>query len=413
MKTKRKILIVIIGYIVAIIALILGTNYYIENKTKKLWLQASERFENFFRNQDQFVDTRYANRTVRYSQTTNPETKPQTFFSEDLLETWNEKHADIYKYFKIDPMYDGYDGWNFFVAKKLYLYTMVIYQIYPSYVGYRKQKNSYMYNWIPSVETCVNEAYEFWTNNSKSQYIDYYQRGNKNRIEDLIRNVPNEYFGWNLDKDKIQPVFTEGEIGTMGYMYNNYYKVFIESTKWETYEIERRDDAIESDKYQRIIIGGIILTVILLGFLMPLIIQNMRFEKIKREHDEEYERKKNEPIYEKLKNLCNPANFMNPYDKQKVEIANSIYEQLMKINPSNIDALKGLREKAMNELELNFINAEYLQHLKEQCNPERYLVPYNAEKVRIANEMYQKLIENENNIDILEEVEKEIKEKLS
>ena len=102
MKIKRKILIVVIIYLVALVTLVLGTNYHIENKTKKLWLQASERFENFFKYQNEFVDTRYANRTIRYSKTTNPEEKPSTIFSKDLLDTWNEKHSDIYKYFKID-----------------------------------------------------------------------------------------------------------------------------------------------------------------------------------------------------------------------------------------------------------------------------------------------------------------------
>ena len=356
------------------------------------------------------MDTRYANSTVKYSQTVNPEVKPSTFFSEDLLGSWNEKHADIYRYFKIDAMYDG---WNLFVAKKLYPTTMVIYYIYPSYVGYRKQESSYMYNWIPSVEDCINEAYDFWINNTKSQFIDYYQKGNKNRVKDLISDLPNEYFGWNLNTDKIQPAYTEGKIGTMGYMYNSYYKVFIESTKWETYEIERQDEVIAKDKKDRIITGGVILTLVLMCFLIPLIIQNMRNEKRKREHEQEYERKKKEHIYDKLKNLCNPAKFMNPYDKEKVEKANSIYEQLMNTSYSDIVSLKKLRQQAIDELNLNFINVEYLQDLKSKCNPERFLNPYNAEKVRIANELYKKLIDNENYIEILEEVEKEIIEKLN
>lgn len=407
MKIELKVFIVIISYIVAIIALFWGTNFYIENKTNKFWFQIEESFENFFRNQHKFVDTGYANRTVKYSQVSNPEAKP---FLKNDLDSWNEKHFDIYKYFKID---DTHNGWNLFVATAYAGYYIVIYYIYPSYVGYRKQENSYIHEWIPSVETCINEAYDFCINNPQSQYIDYYQRGNSNRILDLIRNSQNEYFHWNPSKDKIQLSSTEGKIGTMGYMYDSYYRVFMESTKWETYEIERQNDVIESDKKNRKITGGVILTLVLLCFLIPMIIQNMRNEKKKREHEQEFEKKKKEPIYDKLKGLCNPANFMNPYDKEKVEKANYIYEQLMKTNSSDIEALKKLRRQAIDELNLNFINLEYIQDLKSQCNPERFLVPYDAEKVRIANEIYKKLIDNENNIDILEEVEKEIKENLS
>ena len=285
MNIKRKILLLIISYLALFPILILGTNYYIENKTNKLRQQSSERFENFFRNQNKFVDTKYANTTVRYSKTTKPST--YSYGSGESLDTWKEKYSDINTIFKIDPTDNG---WNLFIAGKYFPNTMVIFRIYPSYVGYRIQENSYMYSSIPSVETCVNEAYEFWTNDSKSQYIDYYQRGNENRVKDLIRNVPNEYFGWSFDKDNIQLSSTDSRfvrqvLGRMGYMYNDYYKVFSESTKWETYEIEKRYDVIERDKSLRLRIGSIILTVILLSFLIPLIIQNVRFEKNKRKHD--------------------------------------------------------------------------------------------------------------------------------
>jgi len=284
MKIKRKITLLIVSYLILSIILILGTNYYIENKTNKLRKQSSERFENFFRNQNKFVDTRYANTTVRYSKITKPS---NPLYSGENLDTWNEKYSDIYNFYKIDPTDNG---WNLFVAGKFFPNTMVIYRIFPSYVGYLKQENSYTYNSIPSVETCVREAYEYWTNDSKSRYIDHYQRGNENRIKDLIRNVPNEYFGWNFDKDKIQlasanRMFSSEVLGRMGCISNNYYRVFSESTKWETYEIEKRSDVIERDKSLRLITGSIILTVILLSFLIPLIIQNISLEKKKREHD--------------------------------------------------------------------------------------------------------------------------------
>ena len=103
---------------------------------------------------------------------------------------------------------------------------------------------------------------------------------------------------------------------------------------------------------------------------------------------------------------------MNPYDKEKVEKANSIYEQLMKTSSYDIKTLKILRQQAIDNLNLNFINIEYLQDLKSKCNPQRFLQPYDAEKVRVANELYKKLIDNEGNIEILEEIEKEIKAKL-
>lgn len=398
MKAKQKIIIVVASYIVAIIILFWGTNLYIDNKTRKLWAQASERFDDFFRNQNQFVDTEYSNARLNYSQAQLP--TRMSLFAED----WDEKYSDIYKFFKIDG-----GGWQLFVSGRFGGYTMYLYNIYPSYVGYRRQENSYMYNWIPSVENCVDEAYDFWVSNSKSNYIDFFQKGNKNRIYDLIRDIPNEYFDWyhNSNYGSLGNGENDG-----GYMYNGYYKVFAGRTNYQTYEIKRLNDVIDSDKKNRLIVGGIILTAILICFLIPLIVRNNRDEKKKREHEEEYEKKKKEPIYDKLMNLCNPANFMNPYDKEKVEKANSIYEQLMKTSSFDIETLKKLRQQAIDELNLNFINVEYLQDLKSKCSPERFLNPYNADKVRIANEIYNKLTANENNIEVLEELEEEIKENL-
>ena len=402
MNVKQKILIVAAIYVVAIIVLFWGTNLYIDKKSERLWKQASERFDNFFRNQNQFVDTEFSNVRINYSQTQLP-AKPSTSLLPYLAQEWDEKYSDIYRYFTING-----GGWQLFIASKINSGTMYIANIYPSSVGYRRQENSYLYSWIPSVEDCVNEAYDFWVNNPKSNYIDTYQKGNKNRINDLIRDVPNEYFDWY----HVDNYGSLGDTENAGYMFNGYYKVFSGRTNYQTYEIKRLYDVIDSDKKNRLIIGGIILTTILMCFLIPLLIQNNRNEKKKKEREEEYEKRKNESIYDKLADLCNPAKFMNPYDKEKVEKANSIYEQLMKTSSYDIKTLKRLRQQAIDELNLNFINVEYLQDLKSKCNPKRYLQPYDAEKVRVANEIYKRLIDNENNIQVLEEIETEIKEKL-
>jgi len=402
MKVKQKILIVVASYVAAIIVLFWGTSLYIDKKTVKLRTEATERFEICFKNQNQFVDTEYSNMRINYSQT-HPPTRPSSDFLRNLAQDWDEKYSDIYRYFKINS-----GGWQLFVASKINYNTMYIANIYPTSVGYRRQDNSYMYSWIPSVEDCVKEAYDFWVSDPKSNYIDTYQKGNKNRINDLIRDVPNEYFDWyHFDN-----YGSMGNSEDAGYMYNGYYKVFSGRTNYQTYEIKQLYDVIDSDKKNKLLTGGIILTVILMCFLIPLLIQNNRNEKKKKECIEEYEKRKNESIYDKLADLCNPAKFMNPYDKEKVEKANSIYEQLMKTSSYDIKTLKKLRQQAIDELNLNFINVEYLQDLKSKCNPKRYLQPYDAEKVRVANEIYKSLIDNETNIQVLEEIETEIKEKL-
>ena len=57
-------------------------------------------------------------------------------------------------------------------------------------------------------------------------------------------------------------------------------------------------------------------------------------------------------LYNELKEKCNPANYMTPYNAEKVEFSNQIYSQL-DINKKNIYALIQLRNSAINKLGLS------------------------------------------------------------
>lgn len=156
-------------------------------------------------------------------------------------------------------------------------------------------------------------------------------------------------------------------------------------------------------------IANLVFFIIFISLYRRLFKQQISFEK----------RQKTEAILDKTQNLwdklerkCNPANFMNPYDEIKVEKANALFEELTKTNNDDIEALKSIRRRAMEELGISLINNEYIEKLKAKCNPQQFLEPYNPEKVRISNIIYSKLKNNMDNIEILEEIEKEIKEKL-
>lgn len=399
MKVKQKKNILIISYITALFLLLLGTNLYIKNKTHKLSTQAFNRYNEFFKYQKQFVDAKYDYETVKYSQLNNSEEESHLLL-EFLKENFLEENKNMYSYYKIN---ENHNGWQLSIAGRISYRSMFLYNICPTYVVYKKQE----YNLISSVEDCVNSAYKFLVSNPKSDFSDYYQNGNLNRINDLISDIPNEYFDFYHSSDYIE-LFDQ----VYSYTFNNFYIVFYGKINYQTYDIIERTDEIENDRKNILIIGVILLTAIFLCFLIPFIIQNKRNARKIKENEDEYRKKRNEPIYDQLKNLCNPANFLNPYDKEKVEKSNSIYEQLMNTNCQDIETLKKLRQKAINELNLNFINIEYIQDLKSKCNPERFLKPYNAEKVRVANELYNKLIDNENNIEILEKIEIEMYKKL-
>ena len=103
---------------------------------------------------------------------------------------------------------------------------------------------------------------------------------------------------------------------------------------------------------------------------------------------------------------------MKPYDEQKVSIANDLYEQITKVSAKNITKLKVLRKEAANSLGISFIDEELLKELVSLSNPERYTKPYNSEKVKIANQLYTRLTSKGLDIDDVENIQKEIQEKL-
>lgn len=102
-------------------------------------------------------------------------------------------------------------------------------------------------------------------------------------------------------------------------------------------------------------------------------------------------RRKAETLYQRLCRLCNPKEFMQNYDKVKVDKANSIYQSLMNTNPNDKEILMEIQAIAVSELGITLIEAEEVEELKEMVNPKKFLNPYNAEKVALANELYSTL----------------------
>ena len=82
---------------------------------------------------------------------------------------------------------------------------------------------------------------------------------------------------------------------------------------------------------------------------------------------------------------------MKNYDKEKVDKANEIYQKLMEIKPEDKTALMSLQAEAVASLGIVLIDVEKLKDLTEKVNPQRYMNPYNAEKVKIANGLYSRL----------------------
>lgn len=110
-------------------------------------------------------------------------------------------------------------------------------------------------------------------------------------------------------------------------------------------------------------------------------------------------------MYEELKEKCNPQNFMEPYDYKKVNKANMIYAKILRCHRDDKDEIKEIRREAIQELEIVFSTAYLYNKLLEQCNPKNFMYPYNSDKVQIANELYSDILQYANDIEHLENIE--------
>lgn len=119
------------------------------------------------------------------------------------------------------------------------------------------------------------------------------------------------------------------------------------------------------------------------------------------------EEKQYESLYEELLEKCNPNNFMQPYDKEKVDTANTIFAEL-RSNPYATDyELKEVRLKAVQKLGIHISTQRILDYLMKYCDPQRYTDrdPYDAELVFQANALYSQILDNKDDIFELEKIE--------
>jgi len=148
---------------------------------------------------------------------------------------------------------------------------------------------------------------------------------------------------------------------------------------------------------------------------------NINFEEIGKKETENTERSQTlfkQPVrgrfrnlYEELKVKCAPENFMNPYDPEKVSKANNLYSVVLATDAKDVEKLKQLRLRAMENLGIQFSTEGLFEKLTMACNPKNFTgETYDKRLLELANRIYQKVLKDADNILALEEIEKEAKE---
>ena len=123
-------------------------------------------------------------------------------------------------------------------------------KIFPYAIGYRRLESPFLYNYAPSVQSAVEEAFDYYTKNEDSPYLESIRNTS---VEEMmgIEELDNEYY--TIAKDYYPQIHVSGdcidenddEKGNgysicpikKGYMQNGFYRVFIAETQPETYSI--------------------------------------------------------------------------------------------------------------------------------------------------------------------------------
>lgn len=415
---KWMLLTTIILWIISIPLIILGVDKYIEDKDNRLRNDFNKAIQNIF-NGREYIDVVYSGRKVSYEKKAIPDKPTKRNIPQDeesirllgdldkrALNRWKEDYGDLTRMYRIkndrnewDVPYEEEDGWELIKMSSSYDSdgnSLLVQQwIFPYAVGYKKQDYYFGYDYVPSVRSAVDETFEFFTEDPKSNMIDNYEKGACDRIFSEIYDCDNEYY--TILRDSIPKFWQSGEtlwgapqryannefggriVSPMAYtyMHNGYYRVFVGLTQPTTWSIKRWDWAVDSDrskllKWWLISVSGLFAIIILL-------LSVSMFKK---------NRRVNETDYHKLQRLSHPRNFMKPYDKDKVERANSIYKEVEQIKEDDMEKINSLIQRCIDDLGISFIDPVSLEELKQRINPEKFMNPYDAEKVRLANDLF-------------------------
>lgn len=442
MKRGNIIALAFVAYLVAMVAMFFGVNSYITSKDNRLRGKIYEAISEAFESRNEVIGLTYSGYRVEYDKMDIPLSPAQLAKKidkskiaqlpdslKDLENTlksiadeqereWKENYGDLYKMYQLrwKDNIRKEDGWCLSVCKKEIDGVSMSY-IFPYAVGYKKQQWSDFYSYAPSVQGAVNEAFDFFTNNDKSQYYGIYEKNSVDNLWSKLNDASNEYYFLAKDETprmwvgysstRIDPEIKDKNGREVcpyknGSMYNGYYRVFIGRTQPTTYSIKKYGwNPDEQDRKDLWLYWSIGLTVLLLLVVIPLWVIDAKHQKVK-----------DETLYDKLKRMCNPTNFMNGanYDKEKVDKANAIYKKLLEINGDDVETLNELQQQAVAELGINLVDAEKLADLKEKVNPKNYMTPYNPDKVTLANELYAILSKEGLTYNEMAEVEEKAKQ---
>lgn len=112
-------------------------------------------------------------------------------------------------------------------------------------------------------------------------------------------------------------------------------------------------------------------------------------------------------LFCEIEEKCNPSQFVEPmFNKEKFEIANRIYGELMSRRGLPDNELRDLRNMAIEEFGIRFSTKKEYEYLMKYLNPKVYInmQPYDAKRVQTAGHFHERLCKWRNDILALEQL---------
>ena len=315
---------------------------------------------------------------------------------DDLLDSWKENYGDLASLWDLNWGSNDYreredGGWEIVGIRchgtdESFIHTFVL---FPYQVGLKRSEWGNYF----TVPDAVAGAFEFYTTNPKSGISDRYEKGSNNRIWSRIYDSQNEYYGvYKNENDNSRYVGRSIPNGGSpekggpienGWMHNGYYRVYIAASQETHHGIMKHPWNPDIEERNTLYLWWLIgIFVVFWVPIIILIVKNRKHTKIK-----------NETLKERLMRKCSPSAFMTNYDKAKIDCANELYKEISKTEDP--EQLLILADKAQKELGVSLIDQVDLEELKKKCNPSKFMEPYDPEKVSLANEIYSILSESD------------------
>lgn len=113
-------------------------------------------------------------------------------------------------------------------------------------------------------------------------------------------------------------------------------------------------------------------------------------------------------LYEELKAKCNPDKFMRNYDHDKVKVAIDLYQRVIAARDKYKEQIK-LRRMATEKLGVKFSTRQLYDELCSMCNPINFTSTgdFDSQKAAVANDLYADVLAYADDIDILEAIKEQ------